>query len=168
MQKVAGLSLRVAHRNIVVIISTSVMIFAIDARGRYAGWVPNRPVPTDDPERLRRFKADFFKALTHPTRIAILECLRDGPMSVGELSDAIGAPSSAVSQQLAILRGRGMVDAARAGTTVRYSVPDPDIHALLDVGRRIFQSRLSETVDLLRLVGSEGDAQSQESDTTVA
>jgi ArsR family transcriptional regulator len=114
-----------------------------------------RPFRSDDPERLRRFKADFFKALTHPTRIAILELLRDGPLSVGELSEAIGIPGSAVSQQLAILRGRGIVDAARSGTTVRYSVPDPDVYALLDAGRRIFYARLSESVDLLRMVQSE-------------
>jgi DNA-binding transcriptional ArsR family regulator len=117
-----------------------------------------RPIRPDDPERLRRFKADFFKALTHPTRIAILELLRDGPMSVGELGAAIGAPGSAVSQQLAILRARGIVDAARSGTTVRYSVPDPDVHALLDAGRRIFYARLTDTVDLLRMVESEGEA----------
>lgn len=116
---------------------------------------PTRPARTDDPERLRRFKADFFKALTHPTRIAILELLRDGPLSVGELSEAIGQPGSAVSQQLAILRGRGIVDAARSGTTVRYSVPDPDVYTLLDAGRRIFYARLSESVDLLRMVESE-------------
>jgi ArsR family transcriptional regulator len=117
--------------------------------------MPSRPVRTDDPERLRRFKADFFKALTHPTRIAILELVRDGPLSVGELSEAIGIPGSAVSQQLAILRGRGIVDAARSGTTVRYSVPDPEVYALLDAGRRIFYARLSESVDLLRMVESE-------------
>jgi ArsR family transcriptional regulator len=120
--------------------------------------MPTRPVRSDDPERLRRFKADFFKALTHPTRIAILELLRDGPMSVGELSEAIGIPGSAVSQQLAILRGRGIVDAARSGTTVRCSVPDPEVYALLDAGRRIFYARLSESVDLLRMVQSEGAA----------
>jgi DNA-binding transcriptional ArsR family regulator len=117
-----------------------------------------RSVRPDDPERLRRFKADFFKALTHPTRIAILELLRDGPMSVGELGEAIGAPPAAVSQQLAILRSRGIVDAARSGTTVRYSVPDPEVYALLDSGRRIFYARLTDTVDLLRLVESEGEA----------
>lgn len=120
--------------------------------------VPTRPVRTDDPERLRRFKADFFKALTHPTRIAILELLREGPMSVGELGAAIGAEGSAVSQQLAILRARGIVEAERAGTTVRYRVPDPEVYALLDAGRRIFYARLSASVDLLRMVESEDAA----------
>jgi len=113
------------------------------------------PVRTDDAERLRRFKADFFKALTHPMRLAILELLRDGPLSVGELSTAVGASGSAVSQQLALLRARGIVEAERAGTTVRYRVPDPEVYALLDAGRRIFNARLSASVDLLRMVESE-------------
>jgi ArsR family transcriptional regulator len=117
--------------------------------------VTTRAARTDDPERLRRFKADFFKALTHPTRIAIIEVLRDGPLSVGELSTAVGAGGSAVSQQLAILRARGIVEAQRAGTTVRYRVPDADVYALLGAGRRIFNARLSDTVDLLRQVEAE-------------
>ena len=114
-----------------------------------------RPVSPDDPERLRRFKADFFKAFTHPMRIAILDLLRDGPLSVGEIGEALAAGGSSVSQQLAILRARGIVDAERSGTTVRYHVPDPEIYALLDAGRRIFYTRLSASVDLLRMVESE-------------
>ena len=117
-----------------------------------------RPARPDDPDRLRRFKADFFKALTHPTRIAILELLRDGPKSVGEIGGAIGASGSAVSQQLAILRARGIVAAERSGTTIRYRVADPEVHALLDAARRIFYARLSEAVDMLRLVELEEPA----------
>jgi ArsR family transcriptional regulator len=122
----------------------------------YAVDVTTRTARAEDPERLRRFKADFFKALTHPTRIAIVEVLRDGPMSVGEIGTVLGAGGSSVSQQLAILRSRGIVEAQRAGTTVRYRVPDADVYALLDAGRRIFFARLTDTVDLLRQVEAEG------------
>jgi DNA-binding transcriptional ArsR family regulator len=109
----------------------------------------------DDPEGLRQFKADFFKALAHPVRIRILELLRDGPLSVGQLQEAIGAPPSSVSQQLAVLRGRGIVTTVRRGTTVIYAARDPDIFELLDVARRIFNAHLSDTIDLLRLVDAE-------------
>lgn len=122
---------------------------------RYPVCVTARPPRPEDPDRLRRFKADFFKALTHPMRLAILELLRDGPRSVGEISEGVGAPAAAVSQQLSILRQRDIVEATRDGTTVRYSVPDPDVYTLLDIGRRIFYARLSASVDLLRLVESE-------------
>jgi len=109
----------------------------------------------DDPDGLRQFKADFFKALAHPLRIRILEILRDGPQSVGQLQDALGVPPSSVSQQLAVLRGRGIVSTERRGTTVIYAVRDPDLFELLDVARRIFNTHLSDTIDLLRLVDAE-------------
>ena len=109
----------------------------------------------DDPEGLRQFKAEFFKALAHPMRIRILELLRGGPLSVGQLQEAIGAPASSISQQLAVLRGRDIVATERRGTTVIYRVRDADLFELLDVAHRIFNGHLSDTIDLLRLVDAE-------------
>jgi len=109
----------------------------------------------DDPDGLRQFKAEFFKALGHPLRILLLELLRDGPLSVGQLQTAVGAPASSISQQLAVLRSRNIVATERRGTTVLYSVRDPELFELLDVARRIFNGHLVDTIDLLRLVDSE-------------
>ncbi len=109
----------------------------------------------DDAERLRQFKAEFFKALAHPLRIRILELLRSGPLSVTQIQEATGAPPSSVSQQLAILRGRGIVKTERRGTTVIYEVADTELFELLDVVRRLFNARLAETIDMLRLVDDE-------------
>ena len=109
----------------------------------------------DDPEGTRQFKAEFFKALAHPMRIRILELLRGGPLSVGQLQDAVGAPASSISQQLAVLRGRNIVATERRGTSVIYRVRDADLFELLDVARRIFNSHLADTVELLRLVDAE-------------
>jgi DNA-binding transcriptional ArsR family regulator len=114
-----------------------------------------RPPRPDEAERLRQFKAEFFKALAHPVRIAILEHLRGGPRSVGELQDLTGAAGSSVSQQLAILRARGIVVPERAGTTVRYHAADPHIYRLLDSARTIFYGHLSDRAELLRLVEAE-------------
>jgi DNA-binding transcriptional ArsR family regulator len=108
-----------------------------------------------DSEGLRQFKAEFFKALGHPMRIQILELLRGGPLSVGQLQEAIGAPASSISQQLAVLRGRNMVATERRGTTVIYHVRDDGLFELLDVARRIFNGHLADTIDLLRLVDAE-------------
>jgi ArsR family transcriptional regulator len=76
-------------------------------------------------------------------------------MNVGQLQAVIGAPPSSVSQQLAVLRSRGIVITERRGTTVIYSVGDARIFELLDVARRIFNAHLSDTIDLLRLVEGE-------------
>jgi ArsR family transcriptional regulator len=117
--------------------------------------MPARPPRPDDSDRLRQFKAEFFKALAHPVRIAILEFLRGGPRSVGEIQALTGVPGSSVSQQLAVLRSRGIVVPERVGTTINYHVADPEIYALLDAARRIFYGHLSDSADLLRLVEAE-------------
>jgi DNA-binding transcriptional ArsR family regulator len=109
----------------------------------------------DEADRLRQFKADFFKALANPLRIRILELLRNGSLSVTQIQDATGAPGSSVSQQLAVLRGRGILGAQRRGTTILYSVSDPELFELLDAARRIFNAHLSGTIDMLRLVEDE-------------
>jgi ArsR family transcriptional regulator len=112
----------------------------------------------DDAERLRRFKAEFFKALGNPLRIRILELLRGGPLSVTQIQDATDTPGSSVSQQLAVLRGRGILTTERRGTSIIYSVADVELFELLDVARRIFNAHLADTIDLLRLVEDETGA----------
>jgi DNA-binding transcriptional ArsR family regulator len=109
----------------------------------------------DDPEGLRQFKAEFFKALAHPMRIRILELLREAPLSVSQLQEALGTPASSVSQQLAVLRSRNIVVTERRGTTVIYAVRDGELFDLLDVARRIFNGSLADTIDMLRLVDAE-------------
>jgi DNA-binding transcriptional ArsR family regulator len=112
----------------------------------------------DDPEGLRQFKAEFFKALAHPMRILLLELLRDGPLSVGQLQLAVGAPASSISQQLAVLRARNIVATERRGTTVIYAVRDPEMFELLDAARRLMNRHLSDAIDLLRLVDADAVA----------
>src|SRR4051812_20554262 len=77
------------------------------------------------PDELRRFKANFFKALAHPLRIAVVDSLRGGEMSVNELSALLKVEQSALSQQLAVLRTRNVVTGRKEGLNVYYSVPDP-------------------------------------------
>ncbi len=95
-------------------------------------------------EALQQFKAELFKALAHPTRIRILELLRDGEKSVGELQSALASESSTVSQQLAILRMKNLVDTRRAGNIIFYRVRDPQVNQLLDVARHMFDAHLIE------------------------
>ena len=94
--------------------------------------------------QLQSFKAELFKALSHPTRIRILELLREGEISVGRLQMELGAEGSTVSQQLAILRMKNLVDTRRAGTVIHYRLRDPQINHLLDAARRIFEAHVIE------------------------
>ena len=104
---------------------------------------------------LQAFKAEFFKALAHPLRIRILELLIGGERSVLELQHALDADQPVVSQQLAVLRGKRIVRARKEGTTVRYAVGDPEIRALLEAARRIFNNQLIGTRGMLRELARE-------------
>jgi DNA-binding transcriptional ArsR family regulator len=107
------------------------------------------------PDSLQTFKAEFFKALAHPLRIKILECLRQSEKNVTELQNALNAEQSVVSQQLSILRSKNLIGARKTGTTVFYSVRDPLLFELLDVARKIFNNQLIETKDLLNQLDNE-------------
>lgn len=105
------------------------------------GAVPNQP--------LHRFKAEFFRALGHPARLRILELLRGRERTVSELQVELAIEASSVSQQLAVLRAKNIVDTRRAGTSVYYSVRDPQIFQLLDVARDIFNNHLIDLQAML-------------------
>jgi DNA-binding transcriptional ArsR family regulator len=94
---------------------------------------------------LQGFKAELFKALGHPVRIRILELLRTGDGSertVSELQALLDIEASSVSQQLAVLRSRNLVLGRKEGTSVFYSVADPQVFDLLDSARAIFDRQL--------------------------
>jgi ArsR family transcriptional regulator len=102
------------------------------------------------------FKAEFFKALAHPLRIQILDSLRLGPLSVGEIQEKLGAEQSTLSQQLAVLRARNLVLTRRQGTTIRYEVSDPTIWRLLDAALEIFDNQLVSVKTALEDLRREG------------
>ena len=104
---------------------------------------------------LGRFKAEFFKALAHPVRIAVLDALRGGELGVNELSAQLKVEQSALSQQLAVLRSRNIVEGRKEGLNVYYSVRDTTVFKLLDVARQIFNNQLIDVKHMLSdLAGS--------------
>lgn len=100
-------------------------------------------------EPLRRFKADIFQALAHPTRIAILEFLQDGELSAGTLIEKLGMEQANVSQHLSVLRGKQIVSNRKAGTQVFYSVRDPIIIQVLQLMKIYFHVHLKESMEML-------------------
>jgi ArsR family transcriptional regulator len=106
-----------------------------------------------DPAALSRpiseIKAELFKALGHPARVRVLEVLAEGERSVGELQPLVGIEASHLSQQLGVLRRAGIVSSRKAGSSVRYSIRDPQLVELLAVAKRMLIHSLRETRDLL-------------------
>ena len=101
-------------------------------------------------DSLRRFKAGVFQALAHPTRIALVELLRDeGEVPVSRLYEQLGLEQANVSQHLAVLRSRQIVVGRKDGNQVFYSLRDPILGKVLDLMREYFQAHLSEALELL-------------------
>lgn len=98
---------------------------------------------------LHRFKAEVFKALGHPLRIKILETLRTGEVSVADLLRQLEVEPSTASQQLGVLRSRGLVESRRQGSSVYYRLRDPLVADLLELARAMFNNHVVDVQQLL-------------------
>jgi ArsR family transcriptional regulator len=107
------------------------------------------------PDTLRRFKAEFFQALAHPTRIAIVELLREGELSAGALIERLAVEQANASQHLTILRTKHIVVNRKVGNQVFYSVRDRLILEVLDVMKRYFHAQLAEGQAMLHEIDDE-------------
>jgi DNA-binding transcriptional ArsR family regulator len=106
-------------------------------------------------EALRQFKTEIFQGLANPTRIAMVELLRDGELSAGKLIEKLGIEQANASQHLAVLRAKQIVVSRKAGNQVYYSIRDRALIAVLDILRRYFYSQLNTTVNMMKEVARE-------------
>ncbi len=84
---------------------------------------------------LRDLHERVCKAISDPKRLLIINLLRDGELSVGDIADRLGVNQSNASQHLAVLRERGIVTTRRAGTSVYYSLRSLKILTAIDLMR---------------------------------
>ncbi len=75
--------------------------------------------------------ANVIKCLGHPLRLRLLEGLENGEMTVSDLQEYSGATQAAVSQQLATLKSRRVVDSRRDGAHVYYRITEPKVGHIL-------------------------------------
>src|ERR1035437_3015097 len=94
------------------------------------------------PSQLRAYKAGVFQALAHPTRIAIVEILRDGELSAGAMQAKLGIEQANLSQHLTILRSRQIVINRKHANQVFYSLSNPVLCEVLDIMRHYCQTNL--------------------------
>jgi DNA-binding transcriptional ArsR family regulator len=95
-------------------------------------------------EEFYQLHAHLCKALAHPTRLLIIDELRDGPRSVSELVERIGLRQSNLSQHLGVLRDQRLVIARRDGQTVNYSLRDARVTQAFDLLRQVLRSVLKD------------------------
>ena len=77
--------------------------------------------------------AAYFQALSEPTRLQILNLLRQGERNVGDLAQLCGFTAANVSRHLALLTKHGLVARDTRGTSVYYRIADESVFALCDL-----------------------------------
>lgn len=107
------------------------------------------------PDALREFKANIFQALAHPTRIAIIELLREGELPAGAIVEKLGLEQANASQHFAVLRTRHIVSNRKEGNQVFYSLRDPLLIEVLDIMRRYFQAHMEDALAMLQEVSEQ-------------
>lgn len=100
------------------------------------------------PVPLYEAKADLFRTLAHPARIRVLELLSDRDHAVHELLAQLHLEPSSLSQQLAVLRRRGLVRQQRVGGEVMYSIVVPETRDLLLAARLVLRALLADQAEL--------------------
>lgn len=98
------------------------------------------------PEALEHV-ATFFQALSEPTRLQILNLLREHERNVGELAQLCGYTSANVSRHLAVLTAQGLVARENRGTSAYYRIADESIYALCDLVCDRIARRLGDQAD---------------------
>jgi ArsR family transcriptional regulator, cadmium/lead-responsive transcriptional repressor len=108
-------------------------------------------------------KAKLFRGFADPSRLGILEALRDGPLTVTAVVEATGLSQPNASSHLACLHDCGLVSREQEGRYVRYRLSDPRVATFLeesdallaDLARGIYECTRYGTSDALRDLGSE-------------
>lgn len=101
-------------------------------------------------------KAKLFRGFADPSRLRILETLRSGALTVGEIVKRTELSQSNVSNHLACLRDCGLVLASQQGRYVSYQLRDARVHTLLDVAEQLLSDVAHEVYACTRYNGAVG------------
>ncbi len=93
---------------------------------------------------LYRLKAELCKTFADPKRLLIIDELRRGEKTVGELARVLEIPQAVISRHLAILRDRGVLRHRRERTSVYYSLSDPKIGDACDMMHQILLNQIEK------------------------
>ena len=112
-------------------------------------------------------QAVVFGALGEPSRLRIVELLRAGPRSVGEIVESLGIRQPQVSKHLRVLSDTGLVAAERDARRRIYhleAAPFGEIAAWVDSFEQLWEARLDSLGDFLDSITDEGNADGAEAD----
>ena len=100
-------------------------------------------------EKIFQMHAEVCKSMANPTRLKIMNLLREGEKSVEELREKLKLPKANLSQHLSILRQRRIVSTRRAGLNIYYKVTNPKMIKACDILREVLFEQLKESGQLI-------------------
>lgn len=89
-------------------------------------------LPHPLPEPLAELIARRLRAIGDPVRVRLLDCLRDGELTVNELAEQLGASQQNVSKHLGVLADAGVLARRKNGVRVHYRIADEGVFALCE------------------------------------
>lgn len=98
-------------------------------------------------EKISQLKADLFKAIAHPTRIRILELLKDGELCVCDIFEELNVEQANTSQHLAILKKQDILQSRKEGLRVIYSIKYPGIIEILETADKLLLLQAKDTMN---------------------
>ena len=101
-------------------------------------------------EKIFHMHAEVCKSMANPTRLKIMNLLREEEKSVEELRNKLKLPKANLSQHLGVLRQRGIVSTRRAGLNIYYKVTNPKMIKACDLLREVLFEQLQESRQLIR------------------
>ncbi|MEG1610620.1 MAG: metalloregulator ArsR/SmtB family transcription factor [Bilophila sp.] len=104
-------------------------------------------------DRHRRYiveQAKIFKALGHPSRLLMVDALRDGEKCVCDLQALVGADMSTISKHLSVLREAGVVSTDKRGTNIYYKLSLCCLNTFLQCTGELVQARIVSQLDMLQ------------------
>jgi ArsR family transcriptional regulator len=93
--------------------------------------------------------AEICRMFSNPRRLEIIDHLRDGEMTVGQLVELTGLTQPALSQHLSLMWHYGVLARRKEGVNVYYALSDPKIAQAFDIFRKILMERLESTERLV-------------------
>jgi len=94
-------------------------------------------------------QAEYFKALSHPVRIKIVQYLKEGERCVCEIAPYLKEEQSNVSRHLAALKRAGILSSEKRGVSVYYRVEDKNVYKMLDLVLSSVKKTAREKVAIL-------------------
>lgn len=101
-------------------------------------------------KELYELHAEMCKVFSNPTRLEILNLLRDKEMAVAELIDRTKSSQSNISQHLSIMKSKGIVTSSRKGKNIYYKLINPNISKAFDIIREVLAEKLRKMGALSR------------------